>query len=177
MHEADVPGCIIGPHVRPQVRPDQEPASILFATSFHHKSQQSAQIVLEIANLHQARLTLLHVMPSGNSSGKEYQRLHRQRAEELLSLISEETKLWSSPSIAIREGDPPTEILAEATKLSGDLIVLGTTGASKTARLLAAGVVHRVIAQAKSPVITLRQEQEVSKEYMHEPTAGSRGSA
>jgi nucleotide-binding universal stress UspA family protein len=174
LHEVDVPVFVIGPYVRPQVRPDQEPVSILFATSFHHKSQHSAQLALEIANLHQARLTLLHVLPSGSSSAKESQRLHKQRAEELLSLITEETKLWSSPSIAILEGDPATEILAEATRLSADLIVLGSTGASKTARLLAAGVVHRVIAQAKAPVITLRQEQELSKEYMHEPTARSR---
>jgi nucleotide-binding universal stress UspA family protein len=177
LHETNVPVCIIGAHVRPQVRPDQEPTSIIFATSFHHKSQQSAQLALEIANLHQAHLTLLHVMPSGSSSGREYQRLHEQRTKELLNLITEETNLWASPSVAIREGDPAAEILAEATKLSADLIVLGTTGASKTARLLAAGVVHRVIAQAKAPVITLRQEQDVSKEHEHERTAARRASA
>jgi nucleotide-binding universal stress UspA family protein len=173
LHEVDVPVCVVGPHVRPQIRPDQEPASILFATSFYHESQQSAQLAIEIANLHQSHLTLLHVLPNG----QEYEEFYEQRKVQLLNLITEEAKLWSSPSIAIREGDPAAEILAEATRLSADLIILGTTGASKTARLLAAGVVHRVIAQAKAPVITLRQEQEIPKGYMHQPTAGSRVSA
>lgn len=154
LHEVGVPVCVIGPHVRPQARPAQEPASIIFATSFHHESQQSAQLAIEIANLHQARLTLLHVLPNG----QEYEEFYKQREDQLLTLVTEEAKLWSSPSIAIRAGDPATQILAEAAKLSADLIVLGATGASKTARLLATGVVHRVIAQAKAPVITLRRE-------------------
>jgi nucleotide-binding universal stress UspA family protein len=113
---------------------------------------------------------LLHVLPNG-------QEFYKQREDQLFNLNAEEAELWSSPGIAIRAGDPATEILAEATKLSADLIVLGTTGASKTERLLAAGVVHRVIAQAKAPVITLRQEQEVSTKYMHEQAAVSRVSA
>jgi nucleotide-binding universal stress UspA family protein len=170
LHQVDVPVCIVGPHVRPQVRPDQELASILFATSFNRNSRESAQLALEIANLHQARLTLLHVLPNG-------QEFYKQREDQLFNLNTEEAELWSSPGIAIRAGDPATEILAEASKLSADLIVLGTTGASKTERLLAAGVVHRVIAQAKAPVITLRQEQEVSTKYMHEQAAVSRVSA
>jgi nucleotide-binding universal stress UspA family protein len=153
LHEVDVPVCVIGPHVRPQVRPDQVPTSILFATSFHHESQQSARLALEIATLHHAQLTLLHVLPSGEGH-KEF---YKQREDQLLNLIGAEANLRSSPIIAIREGDPASEILAVAAKLSADLIVLGTTGASKTARLLATGVVHRVIAQAKAPVITLRQ--------------------
>jgi nucleotide-binding universal stress UspA family protein len=171
LHEVDVPVCVIGPHVRPQVRSDHKPVSILFATSFHHKNQQSAQLALEIANLHQARLTLLHVMPSGSTSTKEYSGLHTRREEELLGLITEETKLWASPNIAIREGDAATEILAESVKVSADLIILGTTGASKIVRLLATGVVHRVIAKAKAPLITLRQEQQVSKEHVQKPAA------
>lgn len=173
LHEVDVPVCIVGPRVRPQVRPDQEPTSILFATSFHHKSQQSAQLALELSSLYQAHLTLVHVV-KGRHAGQD-QRL--QREADLRLLITEDAKLWSEMSIVIREGDPATEILVEAAKLSVGLIVLGTTGASKTTRLLAAGVVHRVIAQAKAPVITLRQEQEVSKEYMREQATVSNASA
>jgi nucleotide-binding universal stress UspA family protein len=158
LHEVDVPVCVIGPHVCPQIRPEQEPKSILFATSFHHKSKKSAQLALEIANLNQARLTLLHVLPPKIIGTEDHAELHAQREQDLLNLITEETKLWSSPSISIREGDAATEILAEAAKVSADLIVLGTTNASKTARLMKTGVVHRVIAETKAPVITLRQE-------------------
>ena len=169
LHEVDVPVCVIGPRVRPQVRPDYEPSSVLFATSLHRMSRQSAQLALEIANLHQARLTLLHVMPTGRAEKEDYQQLREQRKDELLSLITGETKIWSLPSVAIREGDPATEILAEANEPAADLIVLGTTGASKVARLLAAGVVHRVIAMTKAPVITLRQEENIRDVYAHKP--------
>lgn len=165
LHEVDIPVCVIGPHVRPQIRPDHKPSSILFATSFHHESLQSAQLALEIANLHQARLTLLHVMPSEGTDSEGYPLLRASREQELRNLLTEETKLWSSPSFAIREGDAATEILAEAAKVSADMIVLGATGTSKTARLFATGVVHRVIAETKAPVITLRQEREATKTH------------
>lgn len=170
LHQLCVPVCVVGPRVPPQVRSDQKPASILFATSFRRRSQQSAQLAFGIANLHRSRLTLLHVMPDKYASGEERQRLRRQREDELLGLITAETKLWSSPTVAIREGDPTTEILEEARELSADLIVLGTTGASKAARLLATGIVHRVIARAKAPVITLRQEPEIFGKHTHTPT-------
>jgi nucleotide-binding universal stress UspA family protein len=163
LHEVDVPTCIIGPHVRPQVWPDHKPASILLATSLHHKNRQSALLALEIANLYQSHLTLLHVMTARSANRKELSWLHESRKEELFGLITLESKLWSSPGIAIREGDVAEEILAEAANVSADLIVLGTTAASKVSRLLAGGVVHRVIAQAKAPVITLREEHEALK--------------
>lgn len=163
LHQVDIPVCVIGPRVRPQIHPDHKPSSILFATSFRHKSQQGAQFALEIANLYQARLTLLHVMPFESVGTQEYFRLQAWRKEELLDLINKETKLWSSPSIAIRGGDAATEILAEAAKISADLIVLGTAAASKAARLLRTGVVHRVIAKTKAPVMTLRRERNMSR--------------
>ena len=171
LHEVDVPVCVIGPHVRPQVHPDSEPKSILFATSLHRKSQDSAQLALAIANLHQARLTLLHVITPEHSDKKKHQQLCEQRKGDLVRLITEETKIWSSPSIAIREGNPATEILVEASQMHADLIILGTTGASKAERLLAAGVVYHVITMSKAPVITLRQEERISDERVEIPKA------
>jgi nucleotide-binding universal stress UspA family protein len=83
-----------------------------------------------------------------------------------LMAITEEARLSSSPSVMICEGNPAREILSVAMKLDADLIVLGATGASKASRLLAAGVVHRVIAEAKAPVLTLRGEQEMSEAHV-----------
>ena len=161
LHELDVPVCVIGPHVRPQVQMDREPGSILFATSLHHTGEQAAQFAIDLANLYQSRLTLLHVMRTTGASENERRRLRHQKEDELSSLITEEARLWASPSIAIREGDPAGEILAESAEMSAELIVLGATGASKASRLLATGVAYRVIAEAKVPVITLRHAHPV----------------
>jgi nucleotide-binding universal stress UspA family protein len=166
LHQLDVPVCVVGPHVRPQVAPDQEPAAILFAASFHRESNQSAELAIELANLYQSRLVLLHVMEPKHAKDEEGMKLRKQREEELTALITEEARLWSSPVILVREGDPAREILATAKELSADLIVLGATGASRSSGLLAAGVVHRVIAEAKAPVLTLRQEHEMPESYL-----------
>lgn len=113
-------------------------------------------------------------MPFEDTDTEEHLQLYALRKEELLNLITEETKLWSSPSIAIREGDAVTELPAEAAKVSADLIILGATGALKVARLFTTGVIHRVIAETKAPVITLRQEQDLSKIASHQPTSAGR---
>ncbi len=153
LHSLDIPVCVIGPHVSPLVRQEGVPASILFATSFHHPAHQSAQLALELANLYQSRLVLLHVIPAGQAANAE---LHQQREDELASLAKGESELWCDLEKVVRDGDPAAEILAEAKALPADLIVLGATGASKTARLVSAGVVHRIIAEATVPVMTLR---------------------
>ncbi len=160
LHEVDVPVCVLGPHVRPQVRPDQEPSAILFATSFHHGVHQSAKLALELASLYQSRLVLLHVIPTEYASEEEHRQMRTLREEQLSGVLTRESKLWCTPFIAVREGDPAKMILSEANAVRADLIVLGATGATRGARLLGAGVVHQVIAEARVPVITLRQEQE-----------------
>jgi len=156
LHTVDVPICVIGPRVRPQVRPDQVPTSILFATSLHHEPHLSAQLAFAIAELNQSRLTLLHVIPARVPADDDLQQLRTKRKEELLSLVTAEAELWCSPVVKIRRGDPADQILAEAKDIAADLIALGSTGASRLSRLLVTGVVHKVIAEAKAPVLTLR---------------------
>jgi nucleotide-binding universal stress UspA family protein len=139
---------------------------MLFATSLHRESHQSAELAIELADLYQSRLVLLHVMEPKHANDAEGMKLRKRREEEMTALITEEARLWSSPVILVRQGDPAREILATAKELSADLIVLGATGASRSSRLLAAGVVHRVIAEAKAPVLTLRQEHEMPESYL-----------
>ena len=46
LHQLDVPVCVVGPHVCPQILPDRKPASILVASSLHFKSQTSVRFAL-----------------------------------------------------------------------------------------------------------------------------------
>jgi nucleotide-binding universal stress UspA family protein len=166
LHQLEVPVCVVGPHVCPQIVPDRKPASILVATSLHYKSQTSVHFALELANLHHSRLTLLHVMSAEHASEEERQGVRRRCRDDLAGMLKEGTTLLSVPSLRIREGDPSRRILAMAAKLQANLVVLGANSASRSSRLLAPGVVHRVIAEAKAPVITVRQEQGGSSEHL-----------
>jgi nucleotide-binding universal stress UspA family protein len=73
----------------------------------------------------------------------------------------------------IRVGGPADRILAAASRVGAELIVLGATRASKSSRMLAAGVVHRVVAEARAPVITVREEHDTSEERFNPVGANS----
>ena len=55
-----------------------------------------------------------------------------------------------------RKGDPFEEILAEANRLSADLIVMGHTGRRGTTRVLIGSVTQRVLDYAPCPVLVMR---------------------
>ena len=164
LHQVDVPVCVVGPRVRPQVCPNRKPTSILVATSFRSERPPSVQLAVELTTLYQSHLTLPHVVSPQHASEDERQRMRTQAEDQLAAMLTERATLQNSPNVRIRSGDPSELILAFASKVSAELIILGSTDASRTSRLLAAGVVHRVIAEAQVPVITVRQERVMLEE-------------
>jgi nucleotide-binding universal stress UspA family protein len=89
LHEVDVPVCVVGPHVRPQIRPNSKPASILVATSFRYQSQPNIRLAVELAKLYQSHLTLVHVMSPEHASEDEGQRLRQRAKDELAGATTE----------------------------------------------------------------------------------------
>jgi nucleotide-binding universal stress UspA family protein len=110
-------------------------------------------------------------MSPEHGSEDERQRLRQRATDELAGATTEGAKRQVSPKVMIRVGDPSDRILAVASRVRAELIVLGSTRASKSSRMLAAGVVHRVVAEARAPVIVVRQEQGVSKNHIELLTA------
>jgi nucleotide-binding universal stress UspA family protein len=157
LHQVDVPVCIVGPHVRPQASPNQKPASVLIATSFRSQRPPSLHLAVELATLYHSHLTLLHVMSQEHTSEEECQRLRKQAQDELAALIAERGDVHVAATVRIRGGDPSERIIAFVSKIQAELIILGASAASRKSRLLAAGVVHRVIAEPRAPVITVRR--------------------
>jgi nucleotide-binding universal stress UspA family protein len=157
LHSIDVPVCVLGPHVPQTIRNGDKPSSVVFAASLQGGAESSAKLAIELASLYESRLTLLHVIPGQAKSEEGRLRRRQQCEEELRGLISDEASLWCSIVIKVREGDPAEEILAEAKAFAADLIILGAKGASKGSRLLAEGVLHRVIAASGIPVLSIRQ--------------------
>lgn len=173
LHVLPMPVCVIGPHVRPPAGQDRAPGSVLFAASLGAGSMESAKLAFELAELNQAHLTLLHVVDMKGPDGDLATAARKAAADQLSDLVTEEVRLWCTPAVTVREGEPSQQILAEARDLPADLIVLGATTASALSRLLATGVVHRVIAEARCPVYVLRQLAAVQSDVAAEHRASA----
>jgi nucleotide-binding universal stress UspA family protein len=63
--------------------------------------------------------------------------------------------------------------IAFGSKVQAELIILGASAATRAFHLLVTGVVHRVIAEACAPVMTVRRDQATMEEQFISAGAGS----
>jgi nucleotide-binding universal stress UspA family protein len=173
LHQVDVPVCVVGPHVRPQASPNRKPTSILVATSFRSQRPLSVQLAVELATFYHSRLTLLHVASEEHRTEEQCQSLRKQAQEELAALIAERGDVQLAATVRIRGGNPSERIIAFGSKVQAELIILGASAATRAFHLLVTGVVHRVIAEACAPVMTVRRDQATMEEQFISAGAGS----
>ena len=69
-------------------------------------------------------------------------------------------------TVRIRSGAPSERIAAFESKVQAELILLGASAASRASRLMARGVVHRVIGEAGVPVMTVRRTRAIIEEQL-----------
>jgi nucleotide-binding universal stress UspA family protein len=76
-----------------------------------------------------------------------------------LHILAEEMGMGCSSRVEVRvvHGNPSIEILAEASELNANLIVLGATERSVFENLTREHTVYHVLAHARCPVLTLRE--------------------
>jgi nucleotide-binding universal stress UspA family protein len=130
---------------------------ILYATDFSPESLAAAPFATSLAQEFQAKLTLLHVIEKFEDMGRRPGPIDiaLQRLEKL---VPEEANLWCSPKPSVQLGPPADCILQEAPNCKTDLIVLGVRSAAGhlgAATHLPWATVHKVIAQAHCPVLTI----------------------
>jgi len=154
----DVPVCIVGHGAHPGPNCETPPGRILAATSFQPGSSLCVSFAYAFAEAHHARLTLLHVIDSGRAGKMQMEEARIAARQELASYIPRQAHDECQTVLAIREGDPSTEILEAARSLRHDFIVLGSPSDSVVSRILASGVIHRVVGEARCPVITIKSE-------------------
>lgn len=116
-----------------------------------------------------ACVTLLHVVLPPNALPTEFGPVPedidvlRHRGIRLLSrasgLLPEEVR----PDMALREGTPAAQIVELARERGADLIVMGTRGMGRIARLLLGSTAEAVIRAAPCPVITVCHAPEVAR--------------
>lgn len=157
---ARVPVLTIGPWVRNTVHNGARFNRVLFATDFTPESLAATPYAISLAQEHQARLILLHVIrdhdvetkhqPGGPSVADAMHQLHE--------LVPKDAELWCRPEAVVEYGEPAARILEAAKERDADLIVIGVRNAGRlgAATHLERSVAHKVVAHAKCPVLTVR---------------------
>jgi nucleotide-binding universal stress UspA family protein len=156
------PVLTVGPDSRAKLGILGKIASILYATHFGPASLKASRIAVSLAEEYQAKLTVLTVRPPDRNETKTRLKEEVGEAceEELRGLVPEDAQLWCTPRFMVEYGNDPAEkILKRARREEADLIILGAHepgGAGGAATHLPTTTIHRVVAHANCPVLTIR---------------------
>jgi nucleotide-binding universal stress UspA family protein len=76
-------------------------------------------------------------------------------------IIPEEAPLWTQIAVQVEIGDVVEEVLNVAAEINADLIVLGVNSDVSFWPIHGDDTVYSIIAQAKSPVLSIRHRAEI----------------
>jgi nucleotide-binding universal stress UspA family protein len=152
----EVPVCVIGRRAHSGAAGGAPPGRILLAASFQSGSALAARFASTLAELHHSQLVLLHVLDSAGMGDQERELAKYTAHRRLADLVPKEARHRHQPVCLIREGDPAEIIACEAGSTPQDLLILGAPNPSMHSRLLGTSVVHRVVAESRCPVITIK---------------------
>jgi nucleotide-binding universal stress UspA family protein len=124
--------------------------NILYATDFSTDSLVAAPYAFSLAEKFQARLTLLHVIPSLPESPYLDAQLARVRLGEIASAHA---PLATAPDVVVEMESPANMILKVARDPEADLVVIGARGAGALPRLAShfGSIAHKVVSHARIP--------------------------
>ena len=144
---------------------------ILVPSDFSATATHALGNALNIAKLHDAKITLLHVVTVYNDDPyseeqpfpdleKFYEQLEQKAAglfdERISQLAGQDTHI----DYVIRRGfSPYEEILTFAAENSVDFIAMGTHSRKSVARFFLGSVAENIVHHAKCPVLTVRIEE------------------
>lgn len=145
--------------------------TILVPTDFSADAEHALQIAIELARQFGARIEILHayhvdvsitvsplaggvVLPEGFFA--QLRASAEQRVSELEKSVAERGVTAASHAVQ----DPAVQAIVDsATRLSADLIVMGTRGLSGLKHVLLGSVAERVVRLAPCPVMTVKADQ------------------
>jgi nucleotide-binding universal stress UspA family protein len=152
---ATAPVYIVGPEVEDWAYCNFVIRTILCGISLHESSAIVASFAAELAAEHNARLVLQHVIRPQERHEVLAVRSIDQIEDELVSLVPAALQSRIAVQPIVAPGDPTEELLYQGRAQQADLIVLGAQGASAFAAVARLGVVYKVLAHARCPVMTL----------------------
>ncbi|MFY9682599.1 MAG: universal stress protein [Candidatus Sulfotelmatobacter sp.] len=126
---------------------------ILYATNFAPASLAAAPVAIALAEQFEAPLTLMHVIEKyGNL--EERPGPIEEGVRRLQELLPKDAALAYTPEVLMEFGSAPDCIVSAAVERESDLIVLGARRSDFTTHLPWT-TVHKVVAQAPCPVLTV----------------------
>jgi nucleotide-binding universal stress UspA family protein len=155
LRSAEIPVCTIGPHAH-EASSFGAPRKILHPVSLCSGYEDSARMAIEMAQFYRADITLLHVLGRNVKSQPDSDRVVAWTRSEMQRLVPEEAPLWSKVIVQVEIGDVVDESLNVAADINADLIVLGVNRDASFWPIRGDDTVYSIIAQAKSPVLSIR---------------------
>lgn len=138
---------------------------ILVAINDSEPANWAVESAVELAAQLGAQVSLIHVVNraragggSGEGPSAELLAELRRHGQQLLDLESKQIPQTLRGATILREGKPSEEIIAAATEIKAQLVVLGTHGRSRLSHLLLGSTAEAVIRQAPCAVLTVRRK-------------------
>ncbi|HET8745270.1 MAG TPA: universal stress protein [Ramlibacter sp.] len=141
---------------------------ILFATDGSSASEHAAQLAVELARVHQARLTALYVVdpypylgvgeanPLGFQAYMSAALQHAAEAHSKVAALCEKAPAVEFQARLAEDVAAATGIVQSARQVDADLIVVGSHGRTGVARLMLGSVASKVVAESPIPVLVAR---------------------
>jgi nucleotide-binding universal stress UspA family protein len=167
LRSVKLPVITVGPEAHLEAAGDTRQRVVLHATTLRETSTPSAALACQIAASQRAKLVLLHVSPPIDEMQRDLlpTELDSTAIRELHILAAEigaAESCCAEVDVRVEHGHPAIEILAASAELGANLIVLGSTHRSVLHNLTHDRTVYRVLAHARCPVLTLRDEDDAA---------------
>jgi nucleotide-binding universal stress UspA family protein len=149
----------VGPHSPSQPSHGEHITQILYATDFTPEAEAAAPYAISLAQEYQAHITLMHVIVTPRTGDLLKTSEVKASAERTLrTYVPSEAELWCEPGYVVEQGNAAAKILETADRIKADLILLGVRRPSTgMVTHLPIATAHKVVSQAKSPVLTVRR--------------------
>ena len=135
---------------------------ILCPVDFFPVSQHAARYAIRLAKRDNAKLILLHViepigprLPGVRDGGLVTRAIKKTATERLQELMNQSKAVQVPVTALVRVGDVVSVIRSIVAKNHVDLVVMGTHGRSRIARLLMGSTTLRVLRELRVPVLTI----------------------
>jgi nucleotide-binding universal stress UspA family protein len=133
--------------------------NIVYTTDYAENSQHAFQLACALARDYQARLIVMHVVPTETAELLALSQMGTQEKTGNLRDVLRKVQPLGEPvrvEHRLEDGDPATEIVRVTREIPADLIVMATRGMTGLGRLLLGSVTEEVVRKASCPVLTVR---------------------
>jgi nucleotide-binding universal stress UspA family protein len=139
---------------------------ILVASDLTDASRRAVATALDLARAVGGQVTVLHILElpyesrmwflPGNAEMQALRAAMATQEETARTKLAEQ--VGAGADVIVAQGIPVDEIVAHATRLGVDLIVMGTHGRRGLQHAVMGSVAERVVRTASVPVMTIRGE-------------------